>query len=443
MSGTENSSVAMAGEPCDQTASKPLAGHKVTLLLLVLAYTLSISDRMILSILFPDIKAEFGISDAQLGLLGGISFALFYAVLGIPIARLSDQFNRKWIIIISIVIFSIMTAFGGLAAGFISLLIFRIGVGVGEAGVGPASHSIIADYFPPKRRGFAMAILMLGGSFGMMLGFVGGGIIAENYGWRIALISVGLPGVLLALVMTKLLKEPGRGTFETEKAEPPPPVLTTAKVMWANPAMRHIVAGSVIAGLMSYGLTQWLPTFFIRTHGLSQSQTGMVMAGVFGILGAIGALVAGNAFDRLSVRGFQYGLRMLAIVPFITIPFFIMGLLADDLTTAMLFFIIPGLAGNYAIGPTLAMVQTLSPVNMRAVSAAIKMLFLNLIGMGLGPLLVGILSDLLEPQYGSDALSVALAYFTLIGFWGSVHLWLCGRAIVRQQVTQVDSLRAA
>lgn len=436
MSAASLEDITVPSGPTYVVSKKPLAGHRTALLLLVLAYTLSISDRMILSILFPDIKAEFGISDAQLGLLGGISFALFYAVLGIPIARLSDQSNRKWIIIISIVIFSIMTVLGGLATGFVSLLIFRIGVGVGEAGVGPASHSIIADYFPPKRRGFAMATLMLGGSFGMMLGFVGGGIIAENYGWRIALISVGLPGVLLALVMAKLLKEPGRGTFETEEAEPPPPVFTTAQVMWVNPAMRHIVAGSVIAGLMSYGLTQWLPTFFIRTHDLSQSQTGMVMAGVFGILGAIGALVAGKAFDRLSVRGFQYGLRMLAIVPFITMPFFIMGLLADDLTTALLFFIIPGLAGNYAIGPTLAMVQTLSPVNMRAVSAAIKMLFLNLVGMGLGPLLVGILSDMLEPQYGSDALSVALAYFALIGLWGSVHLWLCGQAIARQQVSQ-------
>ena len=162
-----------------QTVIEPLAGHRTAMLLLVLAYTLSISDRMILSILFPDIKAEFDLSDTQLGLLGGISFALFYATMGLPIARLSDQYSRKWIIIASLVIFSLMTAFSGLAAGFVSLLLFRIGVGIGEAGVNPASHSIIADYFPAHRRGFAMATLMLGGSFGMMLGFVGGGFIAE------------------------------------------------------------------------------------------------------------------------------------------------------------------------------------------------------------------------------------------------------------------------
>ena len=269
--------------PVASSTAQPLAGHRITLTLLMLAYTLSMCDRMILSILFPDIKAEFGLTDTQLGLLGGISFALFYATMGLPIARLSDQYSRKRIIITSLVVFSLMTAFSGLAAGFISLLILRIGVGIGEAGVNPASHSIIADYFPPQRRAFAMAILMLGGSLGMMLGFVGGGFIAEAYNWRIALVSVGVPGLFLAVVMARSLREPARGTYETEAPPPPPPILTTAAAMWANPAMRHLIAGSVVAGLVGYGFTQWLPTFFIRAHDLSQSQTGMLMAVLFGI----------------------------------------------------------------------------------------------------------------------------------------------------------------
>ena len=419
--------------PVALTASQPLAGHRSGLLLLVLAYAISITDRMILSILFPDIKAEFGLSDIQLGLLGGLSFALFYATMGLPIARLSDQFSRKLIIIVSIIVFSIMTAFGGMATGFISLLLFRIGVGIGEAGVNPASHSIIADYFPPQRRAFAMATLMVGGSLGMIFGFVGGGLIAEAYGWRMALVSVGVPGLLLALFMVKYLKEPARGTFETDALEPPPPIRTTIAVMWGNPAMRHLVAGSVSAGMMTYGLTQWLPTFFMRTHDLSQSQTGMMMAGVFGISGVIGALAVAKVFDRLAVRGYQYGLWMLALIPFVSTPFFIMGLLAEDLTTAMLLFIIPGIAANCFMGPVLAMVQTLSQVNMRAVSAAVSMLFINLIGLGLGPLLVGMLSDLLTPSYEQDALSMALVYFSFIGFWGALHLWLSGRALAKQQ----------
>ena len=166
----------------------PLKGHRSALTLLVLAFTLSIADRMILSILFPDIKAEFGLSDMQLGLLGGLTFALFYATLGIPIARLADQYNRKIILIVCLVLFSVMTALSGFASGFIMLLLLRIGVGVGEAGVNPSSHSIIADYFPAHRRAFAMAILMVGANLGMMLGFAGGGFIAEHYGWRVALI---------------------------------------------------------------------------------------------------------------------------------------------------------------------------------------------------------------------------------------------------------------
>ena len=409
----------------------PLSGHRKTLLLLVLAYTLSMCDRMILSILFPQIKAEFGITDTQLGLLGGLSFALFYATMGLPIAKLSDQYNRKWIIIISLTVFSLMTALSGFAAGFISLLILRIGVGIGEAGVNPASHSIIADYFPPQRRAFAMATLMLGASLGMMLGFMGGGAIADAYGWRVAMISVGLPGLLLAAVMSAALREPQRGRHEEAQPPPPPPIAHTAATMWANKAMRHLLAGSVIAGLVGYGLTQWLPTFFMRTHDLTQTQTGLLMAGVFGISGAIGALAAGKWFDRLSTRGFQYGMWMLAAVPFVTLPLFILGLLAGDLSTAIALFIIPGFAGNYAIGPTIAMIQTLSPPHMRAVSAAIKMLLLNLIGMGLGPLLVGVISDLLAPTHPENTLGVALSYFTFVGLWGSVHFWLCGRELVR------------
>lgn len=408
---------------------QPLAGHRTALLLLVLAYTVSISDRMILSILFPDIKAEFALSDSQLGLLGGLSFALFYATMGLPIARLSDQFSRKRIIIASLVIFSLMTALSGWAAGFITLLLLRIGVGIGEAGVNPASHSILADYYPPNRRAFAMATLMLGTNFGMMLGYVGGGFIAEAYNWRIALMAVGALGLPLAVVMARFLREPARGVFEEEAPPLPPRILTSAATMWANPAIRHIIAGSVIMGMMTYGFAQWMPTFFIRSHEVSQSQAGMLMAGLFGILGAIGALVAGRLFDRLSHRGFQHGLWMIAAAQILALPFMVVALLADNLTVALLLFVIPAFTSNFFLGPTIAMIQTLSPVNMRAVASAIKMLCLNLIGMGLGPLVVGVLSDALTPYYGDAALQLAMACFTMVGLWGALHLWLCGRAL--------------
>ncbi|MGI9287813.1 MAG: spinster family MFS transporter [Pseudomonadales bacterium] len=415
---------------------KPLDGHRKALTLLVLAYTLSITDRMILSILFPDIKAEFGLSDTQLGLLGGLSFALFYASLGIPIARAADQYNRKIIIVIALVVFSLMTTLSGWASGFIMLLLFRIGVGVGEAGVNPATHSIIADYFPPKRRSFAMAILMLGANLGMMIGFAGGGYVAELYSWRVALMAVGVPGLLLAVVMSFYLREPPRGTLDAnignkESIAPPPPILTSAVTMWANPAMRHLVAGSTVTGMMSYGLTQWLPTFFVRSHEMSQSQVGIMMAVVFGLLGAAGALTSGRIADKLAYKGFQYGVWVVAASQVMSIPFFMLALLADNLTLAMIFFIIPAFTANFYLGPSLALVQTLAPLRMRAVASAIKMLCLNLIGMGLGPLVVGLLSDLLMPIYGDSALNVALASFTLIGLWGATHFVLCGKALAR------------
>jgi MFS family permease len=412
--------------------TQPLPGHRTALTMLVMAYTLSITDRMILSILFPDIQAEFGVSDTQLGLLGGLSFALFYATMSVPIARLSDQYSRKWIIAICLALFSLMTFLSGWATGFVMLLLLRIGVGIGEAGVNPASHSIIADYIPAHRRSFAMAILMLGANLGMMIGFVGGGVIAEHYGWRAALMAVGAPGLLLSLLFLRLLKEPPRGTFEQAVPDQPVPAIReTAASMWANKAMRHLVAGSTVTGMLTYGITQWLPTFLIRSHDLSQSQAGLLMAGVFGILGATGALIAGKLSDRLSLRGFQYSVWMIAGVGVAVIPLWIAAFLADNLTLMVALMIIPAFTGNFYLGPTIALVQTLSPVPMRAVSSAIKMLCLNLVGLGLGPLLVGALSDFLTPRYGDSALSIALAIFMLIGAWGAFHFWLCGRALAQ------------
>lgn len=416
---------------------EPLRGHRTALILLFLAYTLSITDRMILSVLFPDIKAEFDLSDTQLGILGGISFALFYATLGLPIARLADRYNRKLIILASLVVFSLMTAVSGLAAGFITLLLFRICVGIGEAGVNPASHSIIADYFPPNRRAFAMSFLSVGANLGIIIGFAGGAIIAEVYGWRAALFAVGIPGLLLALFFWFLLHEPPRGSFE-QKAPAPPPMFTAIRTLWGNNALRHMMIGSVLMGISTYGLSQWMPTFFMRVHDVPQSQAGILMAGVFGILGAVGALVAGKWFDHLSKRGFQYALWMLAIVPVIGWPFAVMGFLATDLTTAIAFLAVFALLGNIFLGPTIAMIQTLSPVNMRAVASAMKMLLLNLIGYGLGPLLVGVLSDALHSSYGVRAIGISLALATVFKLWASIHFWLCARAIGRADSTSSE-----
>ena len=403
------------------------------LALLFCAYALSITDRMILSVLFEPIRLEFGASDTQMGLLGGLSFALFYATLGLPIARLADRHQRRLIIVFSLALFSLMTAMSGLATSFLILFLFRIGVGIGEAGVNPASQSIIADYYPEQRRGMAMSVLAVGAPVGMITGFLVGGTVSEYYGWRAALYAVGLPGLVLAALMFLLLREPVRGNPDkpstNAESERSMGFAASVKFMVGHPAMRQLIIASTLTGMGAYAASTWIPAFFIRVHTLSQSQVGLLMALVFGGLGAAGTLIGGKLFDRLSLKGPGLGVRMIAIVQVMTIPFALVAYSVDSLALTIGFFIVPAFAANFFLGPSLAMIQTLAPLPMRATAAAIKMFCLNLVGMSLGPLFVGLISDALMPTYGAKSLPMALASLSIFGIWPALHFWLCGRAL--------------
>ena len=410
------------------------------LTLLFCAYALSITDRMILSVLFEPIRLEFAVSDTQMGLLGGLSFALFYATLGVPIARLADRQQRRLIIVFSLALFSLMTAMSGLATSFLLLFLFRVGVGIGEAGVNPASQSIVADYYPKHRRGMAMSVLAVGAPVGMMCGFLIGGTVSEYYGWRAALYAVGLPGLVLAVVMFFLLREPVRGNSDEPSGAnsntESPGFLASVRFMFTNPAMRQLIIASTLTGMGTYGASTWIPAFFIRVHDLSQSQVGLLMALVFGGLGAAGTLVGGKLFDRFNLKGAGLGVRMIAIVQVTVIPFALAAYAFDSLALTIGFFVIPALAGNFFLGPSLAMIQTLAPLRIRATAAAIKMFCLNLVGMSLGPLVVGVISDALMPIYGDQSLPIALAALSVFGIWPALHFWLCGRALQRAAAQQ-------
>ena len=247
-----NTTVAAAGKTRASSHEE-----RVALLVLFCAYALSITDRMILSVLFEPIRLEFGATDTQMGLLGGLSFALFYATLGVPIARLADGGNRRLIIVFSLTLFSLMTALSGLATGFVMLLLLRIGVGIGEAGVNPASQSIIADYYPKERRASAMSVLAMGANVGMIVGFLVGGTVSEVYGWRAALVAVGVPGVALALVMFLRLREPVRGAAEARAtvSDVVPGIFQTGSFMFGNPALRQLLIASTLSGAVSCGLS--------------------------------------------------------------------------------------------------------------------------------------------------------------------------------------------
>lgn len=418
--------------PIGDTDSTQTPTHARTALLVLFAgYALSIADRMILSVLFEPIRLEFGATDSQMGLLGGLSFALFYATLGVPIARLADQQERRLIIIFSLALFSLMTALSGFATSFLVLFLLRIGVGIGEAGVNPASQSIIADYYPEERRGTAMSILAIGAPVGMIGGFLVAGKVSELYGWRAALFAVGAPGLLLAVAMLFLLREPARGESDSSVSEEgfQPGIRNSAVFMFTTPAIRQLLFASTLAGLVSYGATTWLPTFFVRTHELTQSQVGLLMALLFGGLGAAGTLIGGKLFDRFSRQGFERGVWMIALVQVTMLPLWVLAYRVDSLVPAILLFLLPALAGNFFLGPTLALIQTLSPVPMRAVAAAIKMFCLNLVGLSLGPLIVGVLSDGLRAQFAQASLGIALSVLASFGLWSALHFVLCGRAL--------------
>lgn len=421
------------------TGLMPVPGHQMTLFLLFLAYALSIADRMILTVLFEPIKAEFGLTDTQLGLLGGFSFAVFYATLSLPIARVADRADRSKIIFASLLMFSVTAALCGFATSFLMLVIMRIGVGIGEAGVNPASQSILGDYYPPEKRASAMSILTIGANVGMMFGFIVGGLIAQTYGWRAALITVAMPGLFLAVVIWFKLKEPQRGYFDkllNKAAEPEkevqPSMGATIKELWNIASYRQLIIGSTISGTVSYGMTSWVPTFYMRVHGLSQSEVGLLLAGIFGVVGAAGAFVGGKLVDRLSRRGFQFGVWMIAASQIIVLPLAVCAYLMDPLALSVALYVLPVFVSMFYLGPVMALIQTIAPVRMRATASSLKMLALNLIGMSLGPLMIGALSDYLQPFYGDYSLRLAMAVTTCLSLWSAYHFFLSGRALAKE-----------
>ena len=280
----------MAGPPSPAPTAESAAPQSSSyrwyaLAMLFAVYVINFVDRQILSILLPDIKAAFDVSDTYLGFLVGFSFAIFYATLGIPIALWADRGNRRNIITLALTIFSAMTALCGVVQNFWQLALARIGVGVGEAGASPPSHSIIADLFPPHERGTAMGIFAMGVNVGIMLGFFAGGQINEAYGWRVAFLSVGLPGLLLAVIVRIFLKEPVRGMadgrVETEHREIPP-VWETARYFLKVRALRHIAFGAALNSFVGYGAVNWLPTFLHRSYAMSSCDIGNYLSIILG-----------------------------------------------------------------------------------------------------------------------------------------------------------------
>lgn len=414
---------------------------------LFLGYVINFVDRSILSILLEPIKQELVLSDTELGLLGGLAFALFYATLGIPIAALADRWSRVKVLSISMIIWSAMTALCGMASSFISLLIARIGVGVGEAGASPPSHSLISDYFPVETRATALSIYALGIPVGSMIGNAVGGWGAEAIGWRYTFFLVGAPGVLVAFLLLATLREPPRGM--SEKVQPvktdddkAPSMKEVFKFLWAKRSFRHIGFAAGLHAFVGYGAGTWNAPFLIRSHEMPITEVGGWLALIAGI-GAIGTFGGGFLGDVLSKRydDRRWYLWVSGISTIVMVPFQFVAYLYGGLWAVIPCLFVVSILGGMYLGPSFAMTQGLVSLRMRAVASALLLFMLNIIGMGLGPYVVGIFSDLLEPSFGISSLRYALCLAVLANVWATVHYFL-GAAVLRKDLEETEAMNA-
>jgi predicted MFS family arabinose efflux permease len=394
---------------------------------LFVTYTFNFIDRQILGILVEPIKQDLGVSDTFMGLLTGLAFALFYTVMGIPIARIADRANRRNLVAIALAIWSGFTALQGLAQNAWQLMAFRIGVGVGEAGCSPPSHSMIADYYPPNRRASALGIYSLGIPVGILFGFFVGGWMEQFFGWRWAFFVVGIPGLLLALLVRFTVSEPPRGLSEQRSSSADqPPVSEVLRYLSRRRSFLHMAVGGGLAAFTGYGLITFAAAFFTRTHGMSSGKLGTALGLIFGIPGGIGIALGGRLADRFGERDSRWFLWVVAVALAALVPFGVMVFLVDDGMTALAFLVLPVMLGNFYQATTFAQTQTLVGLRMRSVAAAILLFMINIIGLALGPSAVGVISDLLAPTYGDDSLRWALLICSFGNLWAAFHYWRAG-----------------
>ena len=405
-------------QPAD-ASSRPYARYVLGILLLT--YTFNYLDRYVLTILLEPVKEELGASDTMMGFLIGPAFAVLYTTLGFPIARWADRGSRRSIIALGIAVWSAFTVASGAVRTSLQLAIARIGVGIGEAAGAAPSHSLISDYFPPASRARALSVFQLGVYFGQLLGLVVGGILVGQIGWRWTFVVVGAPGLLLAIVLRLTVREPLRGGLD---AKPPtsdsPSIRETIRTLWAMPTFRLIALGTGLASFAGTGYGLWIPTFFRRVHDLSFSEIGMQFGLVSAISASIGALAAGTLADKLGKRDVRWLLRIPALGVLLSLPCLLGVCLWPTPFGAMAFAIPSGLLGAGWAPPCYSVVQNLVPPPMRAVAAAVLIFFITMLGMGLGPQVVGFINDWLEPSFGNLAVRWSLVIVlstSVVGAW--------------------------
>lgn len=409
--------------------TKPKCQYKhYLLILLTVVATFNYVDRFVLSLVLEPIKHEFQLNDSQLGFLTGFAFALFYSLAGIPIARWADRGNRNSIITLTTGLWSAMLVLCALVGNFTQLLLVRVGVAIGEAGCLPPANSMIADYFDRTERPRAMATYWLCAPLAMVIGFWAGGWLVAHFGWRMTFIIIGVPGILLALLVKLTLREP-RLQQAHNTTEPQLPLNQVLATLWQQRTLRYIIMGFTVMYFFGIGLLQWLPTFLIRSYGMEPAEMGAWLALTLGGGGIIGVYMGGYLIDRYAAC--QEALQMRCCVAALSVLglFFVMIFLSPHQYQALLFMGLTPIVGGMTNAPIYSAIQSLVTERMRSVTLAIIFLLANFIGMGLGPLAVGVLSDLLMPSLGQESLRYALAAFAPGYLWVGFYFWKAAKTI--------------
>ncbi len=390
-------------------APPSLAYRSYVLAVLVGVYAFNFIDRQIIGILAVPIKHDLALSDSQLGLMGGLAFALFYTFLGIPIARLADRGHRVRIMTVALAAWSLMTAACGLATGFVQLFCARLGVGVGEAGGVAPAYSLICDYFPREQRARALSVYSFGIPVGSALGIVLGGFITHWMSWRIAFFIVGLAGVVLAPLLQMTVREPLRGGHDTRRTvRTRPSLVQVMAVLAKRPSFWGLSLGAASGSMMGYGLFFWMPSFLVRSFSLTLLHASLAYGGLILVGGLTGIWLGGMLADRRGGRQKSIHALIPALAFLATIPFYVAGVLSNTIESCMLILLIPTALGLAWLGPVLCAVQHLVPPDMRATASALFLFINNLVGIGLGTTLIGALSDALRIHFGADSLRYAI-----------------------------------
>ena len=401
---------------------------------LAVVYAFNVIDRNFLSLLQEPIKKELHLSDAQLGSLTGLAFAVFYATLAIPIARIADRSSRKVVVSVAIGLWSLMTAVSGMATSYIMLLLARMGVGVGEAGGYPPSASILADYFGRDRRATALAIFGIGAPIGGMLGLFLGGWLNGLFGWRLAFIIIGAAGMLIAPIILLTVREPRRGSADigndalddASRAG----ILDVAKVLWRLKAYRFLLAANMMHGFALYAYSAWTPPFYSRVFHLPTDKIGLYL-GILAGVGGLGTYMGGVLSDRLGRKDPRWYVWVPGVAAALALPTAIIQFMAGNLQLSLAMAIFPSFFLYVFVGPTIAIGQSMVLPHMRATTSAITLMTYNIFGLGLGPFMVGLLSDYLRQHtgLGVESLRFAIPAAVLLEAVAAVFYFFSGRLL--------------